>query len=254
MNSTAKTAELLNMTVEAEAVLVAAQREQEKADRKAQRAMLKVTDQRARRSEAVKALRAAERAGKGINAAARRVAVQDRQVETRIQEAREAKDAARDARRAARAAERHLNRISLRAATAGARAIGRIAERLGKASLAKAPKADVTLAVESLPAVEEIEARADEYAALDTQAKTLTKSANALKTWLRQLPVGTYGRVTVTRTPGGTVIDTDQTAVDYLDAGLGVPPRKPRKDTFKVAVAAAPAAEDAEFMSLATAA
>lgn len=241
MNSTAKTAELLNLTVEAEAVLTAARREQGKADRKADRAALKVAAQRARRSEAAKALRAAQRAGKGVNAAARRVEVQDRQVATRIEEAREAKAAARDAHRAVRAAERRLNRISLRAATAGARTVGRIADRLGKTSLAKTPAADVTLPADQLPPVEEIEARADEFATLDAEAKTTAKSADAVKKWLRQLPVGVYGRVTITRTPGGTVLDGDAVAIQFLDAGLGAPPRKGRKDTFKVLVAAAAA-------------
>lgn len=244
MNSTAKTAELLNLTVEAEAVLVAAQREQKKADRKAARATVRLADQRSRRNEAVKALRAAERAGKGVKAAARRVDIQTRQVDTRVDEAREAKATAVAARRAVRAAERRLNRISLRAATAGARTVGRIAERLGKTSLAKTPAADHTLAADELPAVEEIEARADEFAALDAEAKDKAKQADALKKWLRQLPVGTFGRVTITRTPGGTVIDGDQVAIDYLDSGLGAPPRKARKDTFKalVATAIAPAA------------
>lgn len=239
MNSTAKTAELLNLTVEAEAVLAAAQREQNKADRRAERAALKVAAQRGRRNEAVKGLRAAQRAGKSVNAAARRVEIQNRQVDTRIEEAREAKAAARDARREVRAAERRLNRISLRAATLGARTVGRIAERLGKTSLAKVPAADVTLPADELPAVDEVEKRADEFAALDAEAKAKAKQADALKKWLRQLPVGTFGRVTITRTPGGTVIDGDQVAIQYLDAGLGAPPRKGRKDTFKVLVAAA---------------
>lgn len=239
MNSTAKTAELLNLTVEAEAVLAAAQREQNKADRKAERATAKVAVQRGRRNDAVKALHAAERAGKGVNAAARRVAVHNTQVDARIQDAHDAKDAARTARRAARAAERRLNRISLRAATAGARTVGKIAERLGKVSLAKTPAADVTLTADELPAVAEIEKRADEFAELDADAKAKVKQADAVKKWLRQLPVGTYGRTTITRTPGGTVIDGDQVAIDYLDAGLGTPPRKGRKDTFKVLVAAA---------------
>lgn len=242
MNSTAKTAELLNMTVEAEAVLVAAQREQKKADRKVERTTLKVADQRTRRSEAVKGLRAAERVGKGINAAARRVAVQDRQVDTRIEEAREAKDAARDARRAARAAERRLNRISLKAATAGARTVGKLADRLGRTSLAKTPAADVILPADQMPAVEEIETRADEFAALDAEAKQTAKAAEAVKKWLRQLPVGTYGRAVIARTPGGTVLDGDAVAIAFLDNGLGAPPRKGRKDTFKVLVTAQVAA------------
>jgi hypothetical protein len=253
MNSTAKTAELLNLTVEAEAALAGAQREQGKADRKADRAALKVAVQRGRRNDAVKALRAAQRAGKGVNAAARRVEIQDRQVATRIEEARDAKAAARDARRAVRTAERRLNRISLRAATAGARTVGRIAERLGKTSLAKTPAADITLSAEELPAVDEIEQRADEFAALDADAKAKAKQADALKKWLRQLPVGAYGRVTIARTPGGTVIDGDQVAIDYLDAGLGAPPRKGRKDTFKVLVAAAltPAVVDVTALPIA---
>ncbi|MFB8402166.1 hypothetical protein [Streptomyces sp. NPDC055912] len=67
-----------------------------------------------------------------------------------------------------------------------------------------------------------------------------TKAAEVEKKWLRQLPVGTFGRVTVTRTPGGSVLDGDQVALDYADKGL-IPPRKARKDTFKAAVTAVPA-------------
>lgn len=246
MNSTAaKAAELLNLTAEAEAVLVAAQRELKKADRKADRAGIRLADQRGRRNEAVKALRAAQRVGKGVNAAARRVEIQDRQVATRIEEAREAKAAAVDARRAARAAERRLNRLSLRAATAAARTVGKLAERLGRTSFAPAPAADRTLAADEIPAVDEIETHADRYAELDEKAKTYAKAADAEKKWLRTLPVGTYGRVTITRTPGGTILDGDQVALDYTDRGL-TPPRKARRETFKALVAAvlAPAADE----------
>lgn len=238
MTSTAKTAELLNLTVEAEAVLAAAKREQGKADRKAERAALRLTDQRGRRNDAVKALRAAQRAGKSVNAAARRVEIQTRQVDTRTEEARNAKAAARDARRAVRAAERRLNRISLRAAVAASRTVSGISERLGKTTLAKAPAADPILPADQLPAVEEIEARADEFATLDAKAKASAKAADAVKVWLRQIPAGVYGRATVTRTPGGTVLDGDAIAITFLDNGLGAPPRKARKDTFKVLVTA----------------
>ncbi|MXM69187.1 hypothetical protein GR925_38815, partial [Streptomyces sp. HUCO-GS316] len=145
------------------------------------------------------------------------------------------------ARRAARTADRRLDRLSLRTARAASRTVGKIAERLGRTSLAAAPAADRVLPAEELPAVEEIEAHADRFKELDRKAKDTAKLAEAEKTWLRQLPVGAYGRVTVARTPGGSVIDGDQIALDYLDAGLGVPPRKARRDTFKVAVTAADA-------------
>jgi len=248
MNSTAKTAELLNLTAEAEAALAGAQREQNAADRKAERAALRVTTQRTRRAEAVKNLRTAERAGKGIGAANRRVEIQTRQVADRVEAAREAKVEAGAARRAVRAAERRLNRLGLRAATAASRTVGKIAERLGKTSLSSAPAADRTLTAEEMPAVEEIEAHGDRFADLDAQAKDLAKRADAEKKWLRTLPVGTYGRVTINRVPGGTVLDGDQVALDYTARGL-TPPRKGRRDTFKVLLAAEQAPAVAELLA-----
>ncbi|MFM9590741.1 hypothetical protein ACKI16_29565 [Streptomyces scabiei] len=211
------------------------------AQRAERRAVARVVAGRERRAEAAKELRAARRTGKRVGVAERKVANREAKVADLVEAARAAKKEVTARRREMMTARRRWDRLSLKAATAASRAVGEIAERLGKTSLSKVPAADPVLPADQLPAVEEIEARADEFAALDAEAKDKAKQADALKKWLRQLPVGVFGRVTVARTPGGTVIDGDQVAIDYLDAGLGTPPRKGRKDTFKVLVAAAAA-------------
>lgn len=212
------------------------------AQRAERRAVARVEAGRVRRAEAVKELRAARRAGKRVGVAERKVANREAKIVDLVEAARTAKKLVTTRRREMMTARRRWDRLSLKAATAASRAVGEIAERLGKTTLAKAPAADPVLPAEQLPAVEEVEARADEFATLDAEAKSSAKQAEAVKKWLRQLPAGVYGRVTVTRTPGGTVIDGDQVAIDYLDNGLGVPPRKGRKDTFKVLVTAQVAA------------
>ncbi|MCM1964870.1 hypothetical protein [Streptomyces sp. G1] len=238
MNTTATAAKLTAALVDAEAVLKATTREESRtagiADRAAARAKTARTEAAAARRELLKA----QRTGKGVPAAARRAEARTAKAEALTAAAAEAKAVAGAARRAARTAGRRVDSLSLRTARTAARMVGKIADRLGRTALTAAPAADRTLPAEELPAVEVIEARAEEFAELDAQAKAYAKSADAVKKWLRQLPVGVFGRVTVTRTPGGTVIDGDQVAIDYLDAGLGVPPRKGRKDTFKIAVTA----------------
>lgn len=254
MSSNITAARLLIQVEEARDLVLALDTKANAALRAANRAALRVTAARAKRGEAAKALTAARRAGKGIAAAERRVETRTAKVAELVDAGRTAKAAALAARRELRTALRRYDRISLRAATAAARTVGKIADRLGKTSLAKAPAADTILPADQIPAVEEIEARADEFAALDAEAKSKAKQADAVKKWLRQLPVGTFGRVTIARTPGGTVIDGDQVAIDYLDNGLGAPPRKGRRDTFKAIVAAAQAAPAPEVTGLAIAA
>jgi hypothetical protein len=208
------------------------------AQRAAGRAAGRVEAAKERRAEAVKELRLARRTGKRVGVAERKVANREAKVAELVEAAREAKKLVTVRRREMMTARRRWDRLSLKAATAASRAVGEIAERLGKTSLSKAPAVDPVLPAEEIPAVEEIEARADEFATLDAEAKAKAKQADAVKKWLRQLPAGAYGRVAIARTPGGTVIDGDQVAIDYLDAGLGAPPRKARKDTFKVLVTA----------------
>ncbi|UJV42957.1 hypothetical protein [Streptomyces sp. AMCC400023] len=212
------------------------------AQRAERRAVARVEAGRVRRAEAVKELRAARRAGKRVGVAERKVANREAKVTDLVEAARAAKKEVAARRRVMMTARRRWDRLSLKAATAASRAVGEIAERLGKTTLSKAPAADPVLPADQVPAVEEIEARADEFAALDAKAKAAAKAADAVKKWLRQIPAGAYGRVAIARTPGGTVIDGDQVAIDYLDNGLGAPPRKARKDTFKVLVTAQVAA------------
>ncbi|MFC8465970.1 hypothetical protein [Streptomyces sp. NPDC057250] len=244
MNTTARTATLMTQLVDAEAALKTARREEARtagiADRAADRAAKARTAAATARREAAKT----ERTGtKGLAAATRRAATLTAKAATLTATAKDAKATAAAARRTARAAARRVDSLALRAARTASRAIGKIAERLGKTTLTAAPAADRTLPAAELPTVTEIETRADEFADLDAKAKAAAKKADAVKKWLRQLPVGTFGRVTITRTPSGTVIDNDQVAIDYFDAGLGVPPRKGRRDTFKVLVATAPAVD-----------
>lgn len=252
MNTTAKAAQQMARLAEAETTLTTARREAARTAKTAQRATARAKTARAKVTESRKLVRAAERTGKGLAAATRRLTARMAKVAELDQTAREARHTARQAARAAATAQRRLDRLALRAATAATRAVGQIAQRLGERA-ATAPEQDKTLPVEELPTVEDIEQHADRFKDLDGQAKDLAKLADAEKKWLRRLPIGTYGRVTVTRTNGGTVIDADQVAVDYLDNGLGVPPRKARKATFKVAVET-PVTETAGQVELAIAA
>ncbi|MGW3971170.1 hypothetical protein ACWEFD_17960 [Streptomyces ardesiacus] len=249
MHITAKAAQQIARLIEAEATLTTARREEAKTAKAAQRATTRAKAARAKVAEARANLRKAERAGKGVAAATRRLHARTVKAADLAQAAREARHTARAAARTARAADRRLDRLALRTATTATRLVGEIAHRLGERLAAPAPEQDKTLPVEELPAVEEIETHADRFKALDKQAKDLAKQAEAERKWLRRLPVGVYGRATVTRTNSGTALDGDQIAVDYLDAGLGVVPRKQKKDTFKVAVAA-PAVETAEDVAL----
>ncbi|MEV0016652.1 hypothetical protein [Streptomyces tendae] len=249
MNATAKTAQLTARLVDAEAALKTLRRDETRTAKAAARATARAKTARAKTAEARKLLRAAERTGKGVAAATRRLHARMIKMGTLEQAARVARFEARQAARTAATAQRKLDRLALRTATTATRMVGDVAQRLGERVAAPAPEQDKTLPVEELPAVEDIETHADRFKALDKQAKDLAKQADAERKWLRRLPVGAYGRVTVTRTNSGTALDGDQIAVDYLDAGLGVVPRKQKKDTFKVAVAT-PAVETAEDVAL----
>jgi hypothetical protein len=248
MNTTAKTAQQIARLIDAEDTLTAARREQERTAKTAERATARAKAARAKVAPARAELRKAERTGKGLTTATRRLADRMAKAAELAQTAREARYTARLAARAALTAARRRDRLALRAATTASRMVGEIAERMGR-RVATAPQQDKTLPAEELPPVAEIEAHAERFKALDAEAKAKTREAETEKKWMRRLPAGTYGRVTVTRANGGTVIDGDQVAVDYLDRGLGVPPRKARRDTFKVAVEA-PAVETAEDVAL----
>ncbi|MFJ4469538.1 hypothetical protein ACIP2X_18875 [Streptomyces sp. NPDC089424] len=250
MSIIAKTAQQMARLVEAEDVFTAARREEAKTAKAAQRATARARAARANVAPARTELRKAERARKGLAAATRRLHARLDKAVTLEQAARVARYEARQAARTAATAARRLDRLALRAAATATRLVGEVAQRLGERAAAPAPEQDKTLPAGELPAVAEIEAHAERFKALDAEAKAQAKLADAEERWLRRLPVGVYGRVTVTRTNGGTVIDADQVAVAYLDAGLGVPPRKSRKDTFKVALAEAPAVEIAEDVAL----
>ncbi|MET7728466.1 hypothetical protein [Streptomyces mirabilis] len=253
MNTTAKAAQQITRLVEAEDALTTARREEARTAKTAERATARAKAARAKIAPARTELRKAERAGKAVAAAAtRRLTALTAKAADLEQATREARHTARLAARAAATAARRLDRLALRAATTASRMVGEVAERMGRRTTA-APEQDKALPVEELPAVEEIEAHADRFKDLDAEAKAQAKLADAEKKWLRRLPVGQYGRVIVTRTNGGTVLDGDQVAVDYLDNGMGVPPRKGRKDTFKVAVEA-PAVETADQVALVIAA
>jgi hypothetical protein len=213
MSTTAKTAQMMARLADAETALQDARKDEARTERAAARAAARVTTARTTAATARRELATATRTGKGLATATRR---------------------------ADRAAARRLDNLARRAAVSAARTVGEIAERLGRTALTPASTADQILPAEELPGVEEIEEHADRFAELDEKAKQLAKAAEVEKKWLRQIPVGTFGRVTVARTPGGSVLDGDQVALDYADQGL-IPPRKARRDTFKVAVAAAPA-------------
>ncbi|MEW2631633.1 hypothetical protein AB0903_08230 [Streptomyces sp. NPDC048389] len=240
MNSTTKTAQMMARLADAETAAKVAGREETRTATRADRAAARLTAARTAAATARRELRTAIRTGKGQAAAERRVERLTARCATLATAAQDAKAEATAARRAARTATRRMDTLARRAARSAAHTVSEIAERLGRTALTAAPAADPVLPAEELPAVEEIEEHADRFAELDAKAKTYAKAADAEKKWLRQIPVGTFGRVTVARTPGGSVLDGDQVALDYADQGL-IPPRKGRKDTFKVAVAAAPA-------------
>lgn len=231
--TTATAARILARLVDAEDVLTAARREEARTAGVAERAAARVLKARTARNDARRALRTAERAGKGIAAATRRLATREARLLELVETARTRKAEAAAARRARRAAERRVERISARAALAAARSVEKITARLGEAVIAPAPETDPVLAADELPAVEVIEAHAARYAECDQQAKQAARLADAEKKWLRQLPAGTYGRgVVITRTPGGSVLDGTAVALDYANRGE-VAPRKARRDTFK---------------------
>ncbi|MFC9341451.1 hypothetical protein ACFT0G_25480 [Streptomyces sp. NPDC057020] len=240
MTTTAKTAQMMARLADAETAATVAGREETRTATRATRAAARLTAARTAAATARRELRTATRTGKGLAAAERRVERLTARCATLATVTQEAKAEATAARRTARTADRRLDRLAARAARSAARTVGEIAERLGRTALAPAATADQILPTEKLPAVEEIEEHGDRFAELDAKAKTYAKAAETEKKWLRQIPAGTFGRVTVARVPGGSVIDGDQVALDYADQGL-IPPRKARRDTFKVALAAAPA-------------
>lgn len=248
VNTTA--ARTLALLVEVEATLTAARREEARTTAAATRAAARVLKARALRTEARKAARAAERAGKGVAAATRRLATREARLAELVDAARVLKAEATAARRARRAAERRVERIARRAALAATRSVEKIAATLGETSLTPAPEADPVLPADELPAVEIVEAHAAQYAALDRQAKDLAKLAEAERTWLRQLPSGTYGRVVIMRNPGRSVLDGAAVALAYTARGE-VPPRKSTRTTFKCDATALLAAEEADASALA---
>ncbi|MFD9351590.1 hypothetical protein ACFWCO_23510 [Streptomyces diastaticus] len=230
--TTAAAARHLANLLAAEDALTTATREEARATRAATRATARALKARTLRTEARQTARAAERTGKGIATATRRLATREARLAELVDAARVLKAEATAARRVRRAAERRVERIARRAALAATRAVEKIATRLGETTLTPAPQADPVLPAEQVPAVEDIEAHATRYADLDAQAKTYAKLADAEKTWLRQLPTGTYGRVVITRTPGRSVLDGAAVALDYTGRGA-VPPRKATRTTFK---------------------
>lgn len=232
MNTIAKTAKLMTLLAEAETEAAAARKEEARTARAATRAAAQVKAGRARLAEARRELRTAERTGKRIAAATRKATSRETKLAHLVETARAAKADATTARRAARAAARRLDRISLRAAVSASRTVAKISQRLGESSLTPAPETDPILAADQLPSVEEIELHAARYAVADRQAKAAEKVAEAEKKWLRRLPAGTYGRAVITRTPGASILDGTQVALDYADRGL-VAPRKSTKQKFK---------------------
>lgn len=247
VNSTA--ARTMARLVDAEATLTAATREEARTARAATRAAERVLKARTLRTEARQAARTAERTGKGIAAATRRLATREARLAELVDAARTHTAEAATARRARRAAERRVERIARRAALAATRSVEKIAATLGETSLTPAPETDPVLPADELPAVEIVEAHAAQYAALDRQAKDLAKLAEAQRTWLRQLPNGTYGRVVIMRTPGRSVLDGAAVALAYTARGE-VPPRKSTRTTFKCDATAVLAAEEADASAL----
>ncbi|MFJ4627141.1 hypothetical protein [Streptomyces sp. NPDC088847] len=231
-NTTAKAAKLLVLLVEAEALVAETRKAETRTAKAAERAAARVHKQRAVHAEAGKEFNKAERAGKGVVAAARKATRQWEKLKSLQDAAKAAKVEATVARRAARAATRRLDRLSLRAGIAAARTVEKISQRLGETSLTPVAETDAILAADEIPTVEEIELHASRYATLDRQAKDTAKAADAEKAWLRTLPVGMYGRVVITRTPGRSVLDGTQVALDYTARGLTAP-RKATRTTFK---------------------
>ncbi|MFJ2205983.1 hypothetical protein [Streptomyces microflavus] len=233
MNTTQLAARTMAALVEAETALTAALRDEARTAGIATRSAARAKTARTAAATARRELAKAERTGKGVKVAARKADGRTAKAAALTETAREAKTIATAARRAARAAARRLDRIALRAATAATRTVAKIAARFGETSLTSTPEPDRTLAADQLPAVEEIETHAARYDDLDQQVKELSKIADAEKKWLRQLPVGIYGGVVITRTPGRSILDGDQVALDYVSQGL-TPPRKASRMTFKV--------------------
>lgn len=230
MNTTAKTAKLMDRLAAAETVAKVAGREETGTAGKATRAAARVATTRTDLAAARRDLRTATRTGNGLATATRRVARLETKLADLVDAAGTAKTEATAARRAARTATRRLDALGRRAATSAARTVEKIAHRLG--GLTPAAETDAVLTAEEIPAVEEIEDRAAQFADLDQRAKDLTKQAEAVKGWLRTLPVGAYGRVIITRTPGRSVLDSAQVALDYAARGT-MPPRKATRTTFK---------------------
>lgn len=248
--TTAAAARTLARLVEAEDARTAARREEARAAGVAERATARAKAASAKVTEARKALRTAERTGKGVAAATRRLAARMAKAATLAQTAREARYEATAARRALRSAERKVERISRRAALAATRSVQKIAAALGEAVLTPAPETDPVLDADEVPAVEVIEAHAARYAELDRQAKDTAKLAEAEKTWLRRLPTGTHGRVVITRTPGRSVLDNARIELDYMDRFQEPAPRKSTRSTFKCDATAVLAADEADASAL----
>lgn len=232
MNNTAKAAQMMARLAEAETAAKVAGREESRTARAADRAATRAKTARAEAATARRELRTAERIGKGMAAAARRAVARTVKADELTEAARTAKQEATAARRAVRAATRRLDALGRRAALAASRTVEAITYRLGHTALTPAAETDHAFAPEEFPAVAEIETKAAQFADLDRRAKDLAKQADAVKTWLRALPVGAYGRVIVTRTPGRSVLDGTQVALDYAARGL-TPPRKATRTTFK---------------------
>ncbi|MFC8723716.1 hypothetical protein [Streptomyces bacillaris] len=241
--------------VEAETALTAARREEARTAGIATRAAARAKTARTAAATARRDLAKAERTGKGVKAAARKAETRTAKAEQLTATARDAKATATAARRAARTAARRADHIALRAATAATRTVAKIAQRMSETSLTPAPADDRTLSADQLPAVEEIEAHGARFDDYDQRAKDLAKLADAERKWLRQLPVGIYGGVVITRTPGRSILDGDQVALDYVAQGL-TPPRKATRTTFKVDATAlrTPAVDISDAVEITTAA
>ncbi|MEV3895345.1 hypothetical protein [Streptomyces anulatus] len=233
MNTAKVAARTMAALVEAETALTAARREEARTAGIATRAATRAKAARTEAATARRELAKVERTGGKVGPVARKAHKRIVKADALTATARDAKATATAARRAARAAARRADRIALRAAAAATRTVAKIAARMGETSLTSAPSEDRTLPADQLPAVEEIETHAARYDDLDQQVKELSKVADAEKRWLRQLPVGIYGGVVITRTPGRSILDGDQVALDYIEQGL-VPPRKASRKTFKV--------------------
>ncbi|WP_405759485.1 hypothetical protein OG234_13385 [Streptomyces sp. NBC_01420] len=234
-NTTKVTARLMTQLLAAETALTTARREEARTAGKATRAAARAKTARTAAATARRDLAKIQAtAGKGLAAATRKAETRTAKAEELTETAREAKATAAAARRTARAAARRVDRLGRRAAIAAARSVEKIAARLGETSLTPAAEDDRTLTADELPPVAEIEAHAARHADLDKRAKDLAKAADAEKTWLRTLPVGIYGGVVITRTPGRSVLDGTQVALDYTNLLGQLPPRKATRTTFKV--------------------